>query len=249
MDLYYICETLTTFHAMESSSFPSNNLRLTALAIFLISILMSISAFPSQSLENPLLPSDGESVTVQPIEPFSPEVNGYWDMSQSYPVRTLFDIRFNWVNDTILMATLPGVSYSFITDGDCVKRIKSESHYIRLNDTIPMLTGILKGNVTDTISQFASKGRAFKTEYIESHGDVSLSLMGYGRLILPLGDTVNNVSLIKHHSRQSMSFALHSKPNTNEARHDKTAKTLTRNIFTYSWKSPEYLIPLAQTRL
>lgn len=45
MDLYYICKTLTNLHAMKSSSFPSNNLSPTALAIFQILIMRFLIIF------------------------------------------------------------------------------------------------------------------------------------------------------------------------------------------------------------
>ena len=148
------------------------------------------------------LPHDGECAVLQRIVADNIPIDGkLWDLSQAEFTGVETEVRFTRGCDSCLSATLPGIRYDFGVCGDTVYRIATETHFIRLTDTIPMLFAApSSGNIHRRA--YASRGRAYHSEYIDAVGDVTLSETGRGTVILPSADTIDDVTLTRHISRQ-----------------------------------------------
>ena len=120
------------------------------------------------------LPHDGECAVLQRIAVDKVSTDGrLWDLSQAEFTGVETEVRFTRSCDSCLSATLPGIRYDFGVCGDTVYRIATETHFIRLTDTIPMLFAApSSGNIHRRA--YASRGRAYHSEYIDAVGDVTL---------------------------------------------------------------------------
>ena len=148
------------------------------------------------------LPHDGECAVLQRIAVDNVSTDGrLWDLSQAEFTGVETEVRFTRSCDSCLSATFPGIRYDFEVRGDTVFRVATETHFIRLTDTIPMLFAApSSGNIHRRA--YASRGRAYHSEYIDAVGDVTLSETGRGTVILPSADTIGDVTLTRHISRQ-----------------------------------------------
>ena len=158
------------------------------------------------------LPHDGECAVLQRIAVDKVSTDGrLWDLSQAEFTGVETEVRFTRSCDSCLSATLPGIRYDFGVCGDTVYRIATETHFIRLTDTIPMLFAApSSGNIHRRA--YASRGRAYHSEYIDAVGDVTLSETGRGTVILPSADTIGDVTLTRHISRQLIAVEMQCRP-------------------------------------
>lgn len=205
-------------------------------------LLMTVYADAGGSARS-ILPADGDYARLQSVEGFTPQGGAtVWDFSTADNVRDAFDIRFSRAADSCLSVTMPGIRYDFAIAGDTVFRTAAETHFMRVSDTVPLLydlpltAGAFSGS-------FASRGRAYHSEYIDATGTVSLSAISRGTLILPHGDTVRNVILTRLQTRQLISSTMH---RPTPVRDCDPAALLRRNTTTLTWRSGDYCVPLAQ---
>lgn len=194
------------------------------------------------------LPLDGDEARLHPIVAGIPQTEAkIWDFSLSDNSGDAFDIHFNWHGDSLLSATMPSVRYDYVVNGDTLSRISSETHYVSISDTIPMIIGCGAGlDRSIACCRFASRGMAFHSEHIDACGTASVTVCGRGTLILPQGDTVRNVTLTLHRSNQKMVLARDKRPDIH-APADTTLSYATRQADTYTWRSAAFTVPLAQT--
>ena len=207
-------------------------------------LFLIMAAYPAAGrTARSVLPADGDYARLQPIEGFVPQDGAtVWDFSSANNIRDAFDIRFSRASDSCLSVTMPGIRYDFAIAGDTVLRIATETHFIRVSDTIPLLYD-MPLTAGDYSGCFASRGRAYHSEYIDATGVVSLSVVGRGTLILPLGDTISNVMLTRLQTRQLISSAMHRPSPVGDC----DAATLLRRVtIVLTWKTGDYCVPLAQ---
>ena len=189
------------------------------------------------------LPHDGECAVLQRIAVDKVSTDGrLWDLSQEEFTGVETEVRFTRSCDSCLSATFPGIRYDFEVRGDTVFRVATETHFIRLTDTIPMLFAVpSSGGIQHRA--YASRGRAYHSEYIDAVGDVTLSEIARGTVILPSADTIGDVMLTRHVSRQLIAVEMHRRP---VAYRDSAAILLRRHTETLTWRSDAYSLPLAQ---
>lgn len=189
------------------------------------------------------LPHDGECAVLQRIAVDKVSTDGkLWDLSQAEFTGVETEVRFTRGCDSCLSATLPGIRYDFGVCGDTVYRIATETHFIRLTDTIPMLFAApSSGGIQHRA--YASRGRAYHSEYIDAVGDVTLSEIARGTVILPSADTIGYVMLTRHVSRQLIAVEMQCRP---VADRDSAATLLRRHTETLTWRSDAYSLPIAQ---
>lgn len=205
-------------------------------------LLMTVYAAAGASARS-ILPADGDYARLQPVAGFIPQDGAsVWDFSTADNVRDAFDIRFSRAADSCLSVTMPGIRYDFAIAGDTVFRTAAETHFIRVSDTVPLLYDmpLTSGAYSGT---FASRGRAYHSEYIDATRTVSLSAIGHGTLILPHGDTVRNVKLTRLQTHQLISSAMHS---PTPVRDCDPAALLRRTTTVLTWKTADFCLPLAQ---
>lgn len=189
------------------------------------------------------LPSHGDNAILQRISALNVPTDGrIWDFSQFELTGDEPEVRFDMIGDTCLSATLPGIRYDFELRGDTLYQVGTETHFVRLSDTIP-LPYIVPSAGKDFSSRYASRGRAYHSEYIDAIGNVTLSDLGRGTVILPQGDTVTDVTLIRHSTRQLISAAFGRCP---VADADSAMSLLRRTAVTYVWLAPDLPVPVAQ---
>ncbi len=207
-------------------------------------LFLIMAAYPAAGrTARSVLPADGDYARLQPIEGFVPQDGAMvWDFSSANNIRDAFDIRFSRASDSCLSVTMPGIRYDFAIAGDTVFRTATETHFIRVSDTVPLLYD-MPLTAGDYYGCFASRGRAYHSEYIDATGVVSLSVIGRGTLILPLGDTVRNVLLTRLQTRQLISSAMH---RPSPVRDCDAATLLRRTTTVLTWKTGDYCVPLAQ---
>ena len=189
------------------------------------------------------LPHDGECAVLHRIAVDNVSTDGrLWDLSQAEFTGVETEVRFTRSCDSCLSATLPGIRYDFEVRGDTVFRVATETHFIRLTDTIPMLFAApSSGNIHRRA--YASRGRAYHSEYIDAVGDVTLSEIARGTVILPSADTIGDVMLTRHVSRQLIAVEMHRRP---VADRDSASTLLSRHTEALTWRSDAYSLPLAQ---
>lgn len=228
--------------------FPFGKSKLQKPVRYVAACLLAGFGFTAHGNLKSSLPADGDCARLQPVEEFIPGPNSnIWDWSMKAEVRKAFDARFKWSNDSCLSTILPGIRHDFMICGDSIWRTAVETHFLRLSDTIPMLYGAgSELSLSVTPRHFATRGRAFHSEYIDGHGESETAGIGRGTLVLPHGDTISNVSLTLHRSRQELVFSMRSHPDVRDLA-DTTVSRMTRTTETYTWRSAAYSVPLAQT--
>lgn len=187
------------------------------------------------------LPQHNESALLQRIIiPDRPADSHLWDFSKTETVGDPVEVRFDRCSDSCISATLPGIRYDFAVCGDTLYRLAVETHYTRCSDTIPLLYALPSVPAPQS-RPFASRGRAYHSEYIDAFGDMKLEFVSRGTLILPEGDTLRNVSLTRLSVRQYIAAAFHALP---VASHDNIDSLMWREEIILSWLSPDYPVPL-----
>lgn len=166
----------------------------------------------------------------------------FWDFSDCEFVGDPIEVRFFRRGDSCLSATLPGIRYDFEIKGDTVFHTTTETHYQCLRDTIPLVYTLPSPSFS-FVGEYATRGRAYHSEYIDGFGEVALTPLGRGTVILPTGDTIVNVTLTRLSTRQFLVSALHVRPHVSAESIDSLIKRTTE---TYSWKSDEYPIPVVR---
>ena len=188
------------------------------------------------------LPSHGDNAVLQRISAAHVPAGGrIWDFSQFELTGEEPEVRFDRA-DTCLSATLPGIRYDFELRGDTLFQVAAETHFVRISDTIP-LPYIVPSSGKDFLAHYASRGRAYHSEYIDAVGSVTLSDLRRGTVILPQGDTVSNVTLTRHCTRQLIAAAFGRRP---VADADSAMSLLRRTTVTYVWLAPDLPVPVAQ---
>lgn len=195
------------------------------------------------------MPADGESAVIRCVDGYVPADDGNvgcWDLSGCGSVSDPFEVKFVWEGDTCLHATLPGIRHSFSLAGDTVLRRHSETHFISFDYPAPMAEAVLAQR-SATVSRYTSQGRAFQSEYFACEGVVSIAPAVTGTLILPQGDTIASVSLTVRRCREVIAFDGRCIPRRADILCDSCGNRLTRHTDTYTWRSDDYIMPLAQT--
>lgn len=212
-----------------------------------VSLLFAWSAMcMAVSAETPArLPSDGEYARLQRVVGFEFDAGvPLWDLSAADNDGDAFDIRFNWRGDSCLSVTLPGIRYDFAVNPDTIFRTTRETHFVCLNDTLPMPVCLTADPGSGIAPQnYASRGRAYHSEYMDAFGNVSRTAAGRGTVILPMGDTIPVVILTRHVESQFIASAYHDRPIADP---DSIGSLLLRTSVTYSWLAPDLPLPVAQ---
>jgi len=186
-------------------------------------------------------PEDGTEIVAQPMEFMSPD--GKWDFSSLEPSGRQVRLKFNRHGDT-LEVTLPGRRISYLIKGDTLLRTGIETHFALLRDTLPLLETILDRlhpECTDSLPT-ACRGLAFSHDHILSEGEGILLPDRWGDLILPGGDTLRCVSMSHNvHRRRLIESSI--RPDT------LPDMAIYRINHCYTWWSPDYMVPLAQSHI
>ncbi|MDE5594121.1 MAG: hypothetical protein K2I89_00915 [Muribaculaceae bacterium] len=164
-----------------------------------------------------------------------------WDFSECEIIGNPMEARFEWQGDSCLSATLPGIRYDFDIKGDTVFHTVTESHYQCLSDTLPLICALPAS--ASVSGRYASRGRSYHSEYTDAYGDMTLTALGQGTIILPSGDTIANVTLTRLSTRQHIAKALHTQPSAASVSEDSLPK---RTTIEYTWVSDSYPVPLVR---
>ena len=203
---------------------------------------LSLTAIVSLSLVAKLnLPQNGENAYLQQIVlPDNFSKDRLWDFSACEIVGDPIEVYFDRRADSCLSATLPGIRYDFIITGDTVFHSVTETHYQCMTDTIPCVYA-LPTLASSFSAPYATRGRAYHSEYIDAHGDMSLAPVGCGTVILPTGDTIANVTLSCFSTSQYITKAYHRQPSSSAVGNDSLIHRIVRR---YNWQSESYPVPL-----
>lgn len=109
---------------------------------FLFLILVT---FTSTAVGTTALPRHDESALLQRVtfEPIAEE-SRIWDFSMSEYSGDPIEVRFDWTSDSCMSAWLPGIRYDYELRGDTIFHVATETHFMRLSDTIPMQSNVYR---------------------------------------------------------------------------------------------------------
>lgn len=192
------------------------------------------------------LPMHNENAVLQRIDmPNEFPKDILWDFSDCEITGDPIGVRFFRRGDSCISATLPGVRYDFEIKGDTILHTVTETHYQCLKDTVPLVYALPSPTFSYS-GKFATRGRAYHSEYIDGFGEVVLSPVGHGAVILPSGDTIANVTLTHLTTRQFLASMLHARPHASAYSIDSLVQ---RTTDVYSWQSDQYPIPVIRYSL
>ncbi|MFG6380613.1 MAG: T9SS type A sorting domain-containing protein [Muribaculum sp.] len=181
------------------------------------------------------LPENDTRVVMQVVVPpdFT-ESASVWDFSDIDYMNNDAVIHFRNSGDTLVSAVLPGVRHDFRRVDDSLYLICSESHFARIEYDRAVEKSVSGAGIKDS---FFVSGRTFSSGHLFGSGYGETSVTGRGTIILPMRDTIPDVTL--HRTKLRYNILSDSIGNADDS------IAMRRTVVRHTWAAPGYALPLA----
>lgn len=260
-----------------STNLNANAMRKTLLMLLLLSFLSVVPIYCQITYRNNCIRS-GDEIIKEQVEFKDPGRTGenvVWDFSELKPINTEYKLSFHspyLINDSIyimgcdtilkensdisnlIIGKEHSTMYYYHVKNDTLFCLGHENPITLMHNTTPFPLMMYPLNYKQRVDcKFESEGIHSSQNKTNTFGDISIESDAYGKMILPTGDTLNNVIRVKTTQiiNDTSCVKFNIKPNNImfNKRLNKKAEKYHKQIeaYTYSWYVQGYRYPVFET--